>query len=108
MTTPEHHIDSVAFTRDGGVVINYTTLPGDSRGRTAVMMTHVIAITSNDQYSDGIDEIEAAILGLLQDVLEDWPTMPIDDPVYELAQQQQAKQDDDDELGMGERPADRT
>jgi hypothetical protein len=91
-----HHIDSVRFLENGGVVISYATLPGDSRANTALMMAHQLAIDPIENYRDEIEAVRQAAQELLEDVLEDWAQLPADDPALILQ-----KHSDDDDEGMG-------
>jgi hypothetical protein len=91
-----YHIDTVRFLSNGGIVVSYAGLPGDSRAKTVVMMSHQIAIEPTDAYLDAINQIREAAQELVADVLEDWPVLPIDDPAEVL------QPPEDEPEGMGE------
>ena len=80
MTAPKYHIDTVRFLSNGGVVVSFAELPGDSRANTVVMMSRQIAVEPTDAYRDEIQAIREAAQDFLTDVLEDWPVLTIDDP----------------------------
>lgn len=76
---------------DEGVELTFMELPGDVRTDGALVQTRSIAVRDNSPYADEILAIRDAVTGLVEDIVEDWPSAP----VYEH------EDDDDDAEGMG-------
>lgn len=67
-------VSSLAFTEDGGVIINFMDVDADIRNTEKLMMSHQLLIGSSDgrDYGDEIEDVRDAVNQLLADALEDF------------------------------------
>lgn len=78
------------------MMINYTTLPGDSRNGGSLIASHTIEVNPAPAYRDELEAVHDAVMELLRDVLEDWSGAVLDDPEQDAADRA------DPDKGMGE------
>lgn len=72
--TPRRVLRNVAFLDDGSVSVEYFT-PAEDLKASGVVVSHVVRIPTGASYDDEIDALIDRTTELLEDVLEDLPSL---------------------------------